>query len=178
VAQRAFAERAHLDRRHDRTPRRSSRRYVPHQAPTRSCRSVGRCPAPRISGADPCTGFEHRREMPSDVYCLTVHADVPVQAGPRIVQIRRQVRADRRRRTSPDSGTKFAVKDRYDILSHFTFGKFWAIASTRSAPIRPGDRNAVGLGRRGQVRLRPLIAPLKREFRIRSTPIRVITVCS
>ena len=62
-------------------------------------------------------------------------------------------------------------------LSHFTFGIVLGHRLDAFVPIGHGDRDAIGLGRRGQMLLRPRLRQVEADFRMRSTPMRVITVC-
>jgi hypothetical protein len=91
-------------------------------------------PCPAISGAEPCTASNTEGKLPSGLMLPDgAMPMVPVQAGPR--SERMSPNRFEPTTTSNQSGcsTKFAVRMSMWYLSHFTFGKFFAIASTRSS---------------------------------------------
>ena len=91
-------------------------------------------PCPAISGAEPCTGSNTLGKSPSGLILPEgAMPMVPVQAGPR--SLRMSPNRLEPTTTSNQSGcsTKFAVRISMWYLSHFTFGYFFAIASTRSS---------------------------------------------
>ena len=91
-------------------------------------------PCPAMSGAEPCTGSNTDGKLPSGLMLPDgAMPMVPVQAGPR--SDRMSPNRLEPTTTSNQSGcsTKFAVRMSMWYLSHFTSGKFFAIASTRSS---------------------------------------------
>src|SRR5882762_353065 len=135
-------------------------------------------PCPTISGAEPCTGSNTDGKWPSGLILPEgAMPMVPVQAGPRSERISPNKLEPTTTSNQSGCSTKLAVRISMWYLSHFTAGYFFAIASTRSSQYGIVIEMPLDLVAEVRCFFGRDCARSKANFKIRSTPMRVITVC-